>query len=193
MCLVRFLVTPCSMRQHLQVANQSCCTCCHHKEVLCLPAVSRTWRSFREMGHYMSRAGQGCRKATTQQHDWYLLCARRHRRSTARALHNDLQQVIGVRISDQNVLTAQHHAARLAFAREHQNRQVHHCAPFPSQMRAGSPWAHATDVKVSGDAMENIIQHDWFGGGSVMDWEGISVEGHTDLHVLANRTSTAVR
>ncbi|KAJ8354154.1 hypothetical protein SKAU_G00217210 [Synaphobranchus kaupii] len=39
----------------------------------------------------------------------------------------------------------------------------------------------------------NIIQHDRFGGGSVMVWGGISLEGRTNLHVLANGTLTAVR
>ncbi|KAJ8375922.1 hypothetical protein SKAU_G00065020 [Synaphobranchus kaupii] len=39
----------------------------------------------------------------------------------------------------------------------------------------------------------NIIQHDRFGGGSVMVWGGISLEGRTDLHVIANGTLTAVR
>lgn len=56
-----------------------------------------------------------------------------------------------------------------------------------------------TDAKESGDAMFeryaacSIIQYDWFGRGSVMVWGGISLEGHTDLHVLANNTLTAVR
>ncbi|KAJ8349887.1 hypothetical protein SKAU_G00250170 [Synaphobranchus kaupii] len=39
----------------------------------------------------------------------------------------------------------------------------------------------------------NIIQHGQFGGGSVMVWGGISLEGRTNLHVLANGTLTAVR
>ncbi len=39
----------------------------------------------------------------------------------------------------------------------------------------------------------NIMQHDQFGGGSVMVWGGISLEGCTDLHVLTNGTLTAVR
>ncbi|KAI4890921.1 hypothetical protein NFI96_007190 [Prochilodus magdalenae] len=39
----------------------------------------------------------------------------------------------------------------------------------------------------------NIIQHDWFGGGSVMVWGGISLEGRTDLYRLDNGTLTAIR
>ncbi len=34
----------------------------------------------------------------------------------------------------------------------------------------------------------NIVQHDWFGGGSVMVWGGISIEGRTDLYRLNNGT-----
>ncbi|KAI4871216.1 hypothetical protein NFI96_003482 [Prochilodus magdalenae] len=41
----------------------------------------------------------------------------------------------------------------------------------------------------------NVIQHDWFGGGSVMVWGGISLEGCTDLYRLDNGTLllTAIR
>ncbi|KAI4886560.1 hypothetical protein NFI96_027119 [Prochilodus magdalenae] len=39
----------------------------------------------------------------------------------------------------------------------------------------------------------NIIQHDWFGGGSVMVWGGIFLEGRTDLSRLDNGTLTAIR
>ena len=38
-----------------------------------------------------------------------------------------------------------------------------------------------------------VAEHDWFGGDSVMVWEGISAQGKTDLHVIDNGTLTALR
>ena len=38
-----------------------------------------------------------------------------------------------------------------------------------------------------------VVEHDRFGGGSVMVWAGISAQGKTDLHVIDNCTLTALR
>ena len=64
-------------------------------------------------------------------------------------------------------------------------------APFSSQMWASSHWAHVTGVKESGEAVVNIVlpcnivQHDWFGAGSVMVWEAYPwrVEGSSIVAV----------
>ena len=97
-----------------------------------------------------------------------------------------------------SLLTDQHCVTRLAFAREHQNWQA---APgtliFTDESRftLSTSDRHERVWRCRGERYAdcNIIQHDQFGGGSVIVWAGISLDGSTDLHVLANGTLTAVR
>ncbi|KAI4887612.1 hypothetical protein NFI96_008963 [Prochilodus magdalenae] len=110
------------------------------------------------------------------------------------------QSPTAVNVYDQTIRNRPHEGGlrtrrrvRLAFATEHQNWQIRHrrLVLFTDESRFYLSTCDRCDRlwRRRGEcyAVCNIIQHDWFGGGSVMVWGG------TDLYRLDNGTLTAIR
>lgn len=181
--------------------------------------VSRLWRRYQETGEFTRRPGQGRHRSTTPRQDRYLrTLALRNRQCTATGIEIDFRQATGVRVSTQTVrnrlhedglnarrpatgpiLTVDHRRARLEFAQEHVTWQLRHWRPVlftdESRYHVSTCDRRVRVWRRRGEryAECNIVPYDRFGGGSVMVWGGVSIDGRTDLYVIPGGSLTALR
>ena len=162
---------------------------------------SRMWNRFITTGNVRHLHAGGRERSTNEVQDRFLVVhARRHRFDNATTLRRDFQNATGVRISTQTIRNWLHDAGLRSRrpARDHFTWTQNDWAPvlFTDESRFCVDF---TDRRARVWRMPNerfapvcVAEHDWFGGGSVMVWAGISAQGKTDLHVIDNGTLTAL-
>ncbi|GFW28236.1 transposable element Tcb2 transposase [Trichonephila clavipes] len=177
------------------------------------------WNRFLETGSEGRRPGQGCRKATTPNEDHYLvLTARRHRNMNATLLQQHLRSATGTTVSTQTVrywlhgvglyarrqmvcvrLTSRHRCDRREWVTEHVNWRKKEWSNllFSDESRFS---VHLDNRRIfiwrdRGSRNNPAFVHESvkFGGGGVLVYGGISIEGHTDLYIIRDGPLTARR
>ncbi len=181
--------------------------------------VGRVWQRYLDTGTVEERHRNGRPKKTTDVDDRYIVnIAKRSRFDSAKTLNGHFRQASGVRICEQTLrnrlhaanlharrpavcppLTPEHRRLRLEFGREHQNiplariRSVlftdesKFCVDFNDGRRR--VWRQRNER--FRDCC--VLQHDRFGGPSVLVWGGVSFDGSTDLYVIRDGALTGVR
>ena len=160
----------------------------------------------------------GRERSTNEVQDRFLVVQARPHQFDNATLRRDFQNATSVRISTQTIrnrlhdaglrsrrpsievpLTRYHVQMRLAWARDHVTWTQNDWAPVPFTNESRF-CVDFTDRRARVWRMPNehfapvcVAEHDWFGGGSVMVWAGISAQRKTDLHVIDNGTLTALR
>ncbi|GFY28018.1 transposable element Tcb2 transposase [Trichonephila clavipes] len=143
----------------------------------CLPETSKIWGSWWEEFPIYSfrcrRPGQGRRRATTPSEDRYLvLTARRHRNMNATLLQQHLRSATGTTVSTQTVRNRLHGVGLYA--------------------RRSMAYFH---LEGPGSRNNPAFVHESvrFGGGVVLVYGGISIDGRTDLYIIRDGPLTARR
>ncbi|GFW30110.1 transposable element Tcb2 transposase [Trichonephila clavipes] len=137
--------------------------------------ISRIWNRFLETGSAGRRPGQGRRRATTPNEDRYLvLTARRHRNVNGTLLQQHLCSTTGTRVSTQTVRNRFHGV--VPFSVQPDNRRI-----FMWRDRGSRDNPAFVDESVR------------FGGGGVLVYGVISIDGRTDLYIIRDGPLTARR
>ncbi|GFY16681.1 transposable element Tcb2 transposase [Trichonephila clavipes] len=135
--------------------------------------ISRIWNRFLETGSAGRRPGQGRRWATTPNEDRYLvLTTRRHRNMNATLLQQHLCSATGTTVSTQTVRNRLHGVG----------------------LYARRPMAYF-HLEGPGSRNNPAFVHESvrFGGGVVLVYGGISIDGRTDLYIIRDGPLTARR
>ncbi|GFV80715.1 transposable element Tcb2 transposase [Trichonephila clavipes] len=145
--------------------------------------ISRIWNRFLEIGSAGRRPRQGRRRATTPNEDRYLvLTARRHRNMNATLLQQHLRSATGTTVSTQTVRNRPH-GVGLYDCRPMSRFSVH-----PDNRRTFI-WRDRGSRNNPAFAHE-IVR---FGGGGVLVFGGISIDGRTNLYIIRDGPLTARR
>ncbi|GFU22664.1 transposable element Tcb2 transposase [Trichonephila clavipes] len=137
--------------------------------------ISRIWNRFLETGSAGRKPGQDRRQATTPNEDRYLvLTARRHQNMNATLLPEHLRSATGITVSTQTVQNRLHCVGLYA-------RRPIVCVRLTSRDR--------------GSRNNPAFVHESvrFGGGGVLVYGGISIDGRTDLYIIRDGPLTARR
>ncbi|GFX17781.1 transposable element Tcb2 transposase [Trichonephila clavipes] len=130
--------------------------------------ISRISKCFLETGSAGRRPGQGRRRATTSSEDRYLvLMARSHRNMNATLLQQHLCSATGTRVSTQTVRNRFHGVG--LYARR----------PMRDRGSRNNPAFVHESVR--------------FGGGEVLVYGGVSIDGRTGLYIIRDGHLTARR
>ncbi|GBN43971.1 Transposable element Tcb2 transposase [Araneus ventricosus] len=176
-------------------------------------------KQFQDTGSIERKPGQGRPRATTATEDRYLsIIARRNRGATASQLSRDLYAATRTRVLRVPVskrlhetglfarrpavcvpLTSTNRSVRLAWCREHRDWRMDQWATvlFTDEFR----FSLNTDSRRTFIWREpgtryppsNVREIDHYGGGGLMVWAGIMLDGRTPLQVFERGTVTGVR
>ncbi|GFX51916.1 transposable element Tcb2 transposase [Trichonephila clavipes] len=145
--------------------------------------ISRIWNRFLETESASRRPGQGRRRARTPNEDRYLvLTARRHRNMNATLLQQHLRSATGTTVSTQTVRNRLHGVGLYA------RRPMSRFSVHPDNRRIFIWRDHG-----SRNNPAFVHKSVRFGGGGVLVYGGISIDGRTDLYIIRDGPLTARR
>ncbi|GFU50160.1 transposable element Tcb2 transposase [Trichonephila clavipes] len=145
--------------------------------------ISRIWNRFLETGRAGRRPGQCRRRATKPNEDrYFVLNARRHRNMNATLLQQHLRSATGTMVSTQTVRNRLHGVDLYA------RRPMSRFSVHPDNRRIFI-WRDRGSRNNPAFVHESVI----FGGGGVLVYGGISIDGRTDLYIIRDGPLTARR
>ncbi|GFT92563.1 transposable element Tcb2 transposase [Trichonephila clavipes] len=145
--------------------------------------ISRIWNLFLETGSAGRRPRQGRRRATTPNEDrYFVLTARRHRNMNATLLQQHLRSATGTTVSTQTVRNRLHGLSL------YDRRPMSGISVHPVNRRIFT-WRDRGSKNNPAFVHESVR----FGGGEVLVYGGISIDGCTDLYIIRDGPLTARR
>ncbi|GFW25250.1 transposable element Tcb2 transposase [Trichonephila clavipes] len=149
--------------------------------------VRRLWDQYQSEDSVSRRPVPGRPRATTPAEDRFLtLSARRRRTTTVPQLVADHFQASGRRISTTTVRNRLHNAGLYA-------RRPVVCVPLNGRQRRNRLCWAREHVSWTQQQWASVLFTDDYRGGGILVWAGISLGGHTDLHVFHGGTVTGLR